>query len=305
MAQSVIRNILSLFSRGEISLDDATNRLNHFSQAGLEGATVDLGRAVRCRFGEVVFGAGKSGPLIVKICRALLAQDEEVLITRVDAESVLEISKNFPFHRWQKDAKTLRVSQRPIVCRYVCEERRGISDHPECKEGASIGLGIKESSNNRRATRRVVVITAGSTDRHVAMEAVETLDWMGIDVDLIEDVGVAGPQRLIAAIPRVRLASVVVVVAGMEAALASVVGGYVKSPIVAVPTSVGYGTNLGGITALLGMLTSCAANVTVVGIDAGFKAGYVSGLIVAQLLDSDLAAGGRVVSTDEKLRSDG
>jgi hypothetical protein len=137
------------------------------------------------------------------------------------------------------------------------------------------------------------------------MEAVETLDWMGIDVDLIEDVGVAGPQRLIAAIPRVRLASVVVVVAGMEAALASVVGGYVKSPIVAVPTSVGYGTNLGGITALLGMLTSCAANVTVVGIDAGFKAGYVSGLIVAQLLDSDLAAGGRVVSTDEKLRSDG
>jgi NCAIR mutase (PurE)-related protein len=262
----------------------------------LEGATVDLGRAVRCRFGEVVFGAGKSGPLIVKICRALLAQDEEVLITRVDAESVLEISKNFPFHRWQKDAKTLRVSQRPIVCRYVCEQRRGISDHPECKEVASIGLGIKESSNNRRATRRVVVITAGSTDRHVAMEAVETLDWMGIDVDLIEDVGVAGPQRLIAAIPRVRLASVVVVVAGMEAALASVVGGYVKCPIVAVPTSVGYGTNLGGITALLGMLTSCAANVTVVGIDAGFKAGYVSGLIVAQLLDSDLAAGGRVVS---------
>jgi len=94
-------------------------------------------------------------------------------------------------------------------------------------------------------------------------------------------------------------------VAGMEAALASVVGGYVKCPIVAVPTSVGYGTNLGGITALLGMLTSCAANVTVVGIDAGFKAGYVSGLIVAQLLDSDLAAGVRVVSTDEKLRSDG
>lgn len=301
MAQSVIRNILSLFSRGEISLDDATSRLNHFSQAGLEGATVDLGRAVRCRFGEVVFGAGKSGPLIVKICKSLLAQEEEVLITRVDAESVSEITKNFPFHRWQKDAMTLRVSQKPIVCGYACEESRNIPNELDCMERTPVGLGIRKSSNIARATRRVVVITAGSTDRRVAMEAVETLDWMGVYVDLIEDVGVAGPQRLIAAMPRVRLATVIVVVAGMEAALASVVGGYVKCPIVAVPTSVGYGTNFGGITALLGMLTSCAANVTVVGIDAGFKAGYVSGLIVAQLLDSDRAVAEKVGTKGEKL----
>ena len=132
---------------------------------------------------------------------------------------------------------------------------------------------------------RVVVVTAGTSDLPVAEEAVETLKWTGVDVELIQDVGVAGPQRLQAKLPRLQDADAIVVVAGMEGALPSVVGGYVSAPIVAVPTSVGYGAAFGGLAALLGMMNSCASNVTVVNIDAGFKAGYVAGLISKRISD--------------------
>ena len=123
------------------------------------------------------------------------------------------------------------------------------------------------------------MVTAGSTDLPVAREAIETLRWMGVAAELVTDVGVAGPYRLLAHLARLRSARAVVVVAGMEGALASVVGGLVPSPIIAVPTSVGYGANFAGVTTLLSMLSSCAAGVTVVNIDAGFKGGYVAGLI--------------------------
>jgi NCAIR mutase (PurE)-related protein len=116
----------------------------------------------------------------------------------------------------------------------------------------------------------------------VAEEVRETIEWMGVGCDLIVDVGVAGPQRLQEALPRIVGSDAVVVVAGMEAALASVVGGHVDCPVIAVPTSVGYGASFGGIAALLGMLNSCAANVAVVNIDAGFKAGYLAGMIAAR-----------------------
>ena len=125
----------------------------------------------------------------------------------------------------------------------------------------------------------MIVLTAGSTDLPVAREALQTLCWMGIAAELICDVGVAGPYRLLPHLQRLRKCTCVVVVAGMEGALASVVGGLVASPIIAVPTSVGYGANLQGITTLLSMISSCAAGVTVVNIDAGFKGGYVAGLI--------------------------
>jgi pyridinium-3,5-biscarboxylic acid mononucleotide synthase len=131
----------------------------------------------------------------------------------------------------------------------------------------------------------VAVVSAGSTDAAVAAEAVETLGWMNVLTEQYCDIGVAGPQRLLAVVPQLRRACAIVAVAGMEAALSSVVGGHVACPIIAVPTSVGYGTNFGGVTALLGMLTSCTSNVAVVGIDAGFKGGYVAGLIATQLLD--------------------
>jgi hypothetical protein len=126
---------------------------------------------------------------------------------------------------------------------------------------------------------RVAVITAGTVDLPVAEEAVETARWMGCQVDLIIDVGVAGPQRLTEQRQRFEGADAIVVVAGMEGALPSVVGGHVACPVVAVPTSIGYGASFGGVAALLGMLNSCAANVTVVNIDAGFKGGFVAGLI--------------------------
>jgi NCAIR mutase (PurE)-related protein len=125
----------------------------------------------------------------------------------------------------------------------------------------------------------VAVVTAGTSDLPIAEEAIETLDWMGVRVTTVADVGVAGPHRLPERLPSIAGADAVVVIAGMEGALPSVVGGYVDCPVIAVPTSVGYGASLGGIAALLSMLNSCAANVTVVNIDAGFKGGYVAGLI--------------------------
>jgi NCAIR mutase (PurE)-related protein len=131
-----------------------------------------------------------------------------------------------------------------------------------------------------------VIVTAGTSDLPVAEEARETASWMGVDVTLICDVGVAGPQRLQAKLGEIQAADAVVVVAGMEGALPSVVGGYVACPVIAVPTSVGYGANLGGVAALLAMLNSCAANVTVVNIDAGFKGGYLAGMIARRLAEA-------------------
>jgi NCAIR mutase (PurE)-related protein len=126
-------------------------------------------------------------------------------------------------------------------------------------------------------------VTAGSTDAPVAEEAIETLNWMGVPLQRFDDIGVAGPQRLAEAVPRLRLASAVVVVAGMEGALPAVVAGHLAVPIFAVPTSVGYGASLGGLTPLMGMLSSCASSVAVVNIDGGFKGGYMTGLVVRQL----------------------
>ena len=123
------------------------------------------------------------------------------------------------------------------------------------------------------------MVTAGTSDLPIAEEAAETLDWMGVRVTMIADVGVAGPHRLPERLPAMAGVDAVVVIAGMEGALPSVVGGYVDCPVIGVPTSVGYGASLGGIAALLSMLNSCASNVTVVNIDAGFKGGYVAGLI--------------------------
>ena len=137
---------------------------------------------------------------------------------------------------------------------------------------------------------RVTIVTAGTSDLPVAEEARETALWTGASVRLIADVGVAGPHRLTANLSQLQDADAVVVVAGMEGALPSVVGGHVACPVIAVPTSVGYGASFGGIAALLGMLNSCAANVTVVNIDAGFKAGYVAGLIAKNAAKARLSS---------------
>jgi len=218
-------------------------------------ATVDVDRARRCGFPEVIFGEGKAPATIVAISQQLLSRGQRVLATRIDPPTAEFICTQIPNARYNAVGRTLRV------------------DAPEGERAALEG-------SQRRG--RVTVITAGSSDLPVAEEARQTLEWMGVEVRMVQDVGVAGPHRLPARLAEFADADAIVVVAGMEGALPSVVGGYVPCPVFAVPTSVGYGANFGGVSALLSMLNSCAANVAVVNIDAGFKAGYLAGLVATR-----------------------
>jgi NCAIR mutase (PurE)-related protein len=196
--------------------------------------------------------------MIVEIAETLIGHGAaEVLITRLPAEPAKSISARFAFHRYHPSARTLRVASRAIAAP---------------AEGGVYGP--------------VAVVTAGSTDRPVAAEAAETLAWMGVQVMQMDDIGVAGPQRLLSRLDDLRQCQVAVVAAGMEGALPSVLAGHVPYPVIAVPTSVGYGAALGGLTPLLTMLTSCASNVAVVNIDAGFKGGYLAGLIARKHVQS-------------------
>jgi hypothetical protein len=213
--------------------------------ARLEEVTLDLDRRRRCGFPEVVFGPSKSLEALRSIVQTLLEQGQGVLITRLEPEKAEILQRQFPAARYHPRARTFRI------------------DGPEVAAPAG----------------RVAVVTAGTSDLPVAEEAEQTAQWMGVQTELIRDVGVAGLQRILAQRPRLTAADALVVVAGMEAALASVVGGLVACPVIAVPTSVGYGTHLGGLAALLGTLNSCAANVAVVNIDAGFKGGYLAAMI--------------------------
>jgi pyridinium-3,5-biscarboxylic acid mononucleotide synthase len=222
--------------------------------AALPAASVDLDRHRRCGFPEVVFGEGKTIEQLRGILAALVAQGEDTFATRIDAEQAAGLATTFPTGRYNAIARTFRVAARPPL---PAREGRG--------EGAF-----------------VAVISAGTSDQPVAEEVRETLEWMGVRVTMIHDVGVAGPHRLPERLAEFKDADAVVVVAGMEGALPSVVGGYVACPVIGVPTSVGYGANFGGVSALLSMLNSCAANVAVVNIDAGFKAAYLAGLIATR-----------------------
>lgn len=208
-------------------------------------ASVDIDRHRRCGFPEVVFGQGKTPEAITEIFRALYRHGHDCLATLVTADKAEKICAALPQVRYNGVART-------------CTWMQG---------------------GEKKTQGRVVVITAGTSDRPIAEEAVETLQWMHCDVDLLVDLGVAGPHRLIEQKQKFMDADALVVVAGMEGALPSVVGGHVDCPVIAVPTSVGYGASFNGLAALLGMLNSCAANVTVVNIDSGFKGGYIAGLI--------------------------
>lgn len=212
---------------------------------------VDLQRAARCGFPEVVYGEGKPAELVVHVLQLQQAVGQDGLVTRVNQRQVDAVTAALPQAIHNPLAQTLRV---PVA---------GHAERPS--RGGP-----------------VFVVTAGSSDRRVAEEALETLRWMRVDCDLIQDCGVAGPHRLPRHVPRLQTARAIVCVAGMEAALPSVLGGHVSCPVIGVPTSVGYGASLQGITAMLSMLTCCASNVVAVNIDAGFKGGYVAGLIASQ-----------------------
>lgn len=218
--------------------------------AGALPATIDFDRERRCGFPEVIYGTGKSPPVLAEIASQLLDRGQRVLATRVNDDQVAAVRLRHPSARHNPLARTLRVD-------------------PAGRE-------------ERPARGRVAVISAGSSDLPVAEEARETLEWMGASVVMIHDVGVAGPHRLPERRGDFADVDAIVVVAGMEGALPSVVGGYADCPVFGVPTSVGYGANLGGVAALLSMLNSCASNVAVVNIDAGFKAGYLAGLVAAR-----------------------
>ncbi|MDZ4820711.1 MAG: nickel pincer cofactor biosynthesis protein LarB [Planctomycetota bacterium] len=218
--------------------------------ADLVHTQLDLDRQRRCGYPEAIFGEGKTVTQLVEIIQRLRTAETDVLATRIAAETATELLQEFPTGRYNATARVFRLAaERPQ--RAAVKKRDGV----------------------------VAIITAGTTDLLVAEEARETADWMGAKTILIQDVGVAGPHRLPARLAEFCDADAIVVVAGMEGALPSVVGGYVAVPVIAVPTSVGYGASFGGLAALLGMLNSCAANVAVVNIDAGFKAGYLAAMI--------------------------
>jgi NCAIR mutase (PurE)-related protein len=237
---------------GELSVHDFAQRLAPGGIADVGEAQLDLDRGRRCGFPEVVYAEGKTAAAMEKIFHALIAHGVDVLATRVSPQQAAELLPKFPGACHNPVGRTLRIP---------------LAEKPETAEAKVAASGL------------VAIVTAGTSDLPVAEEARETALWTGARVNLIQDVGVSGPHRLVANLGQLRGADAVVVVAGMEGALPSVVGGHVACPVIAVPTSVGYGASFGGVAALLSMLNSCAANVTVVNIDAGFKGGYIAGLI--------------------------
>ncbi|MBL8890841.1 MAG: nickel pincer cofactor biosynthesis protein LarB [Planctomycetaceae bacterium] len=221
------------------------------SSANLESPrlNLDLERAGRCGYPEVIFGPGKSLDDLLLAAQRLLSERQDVLITRIGNDEALALAERYPAAIHNRSARTIRIA---AVQRTTEQTKSG----------------------------RVAVLTAGTGDIPIAEEASETLRWMGFGPTMIHDVGVAGPHRLLRHVPYLQKCDVIVVVAGMEGALPSVVGGHVACPVIAVPTSLGYGAHFQGLVPLLGMLNSCAANVIAVNIDSGFKGGFVAGLIL-------------------------
>jgi NCAIR mutase (PurE)-related protein len=254
-----LNRLLSAVAAGELSVADATLRIRTQPYLDAGGfAKVDLHRRVRCGFPEVIFGQGKTAAQIEAILRTLVENGQGGLVTRVDPAAAAHLRALFPAGEHNELGRTFRIA--------------GPATH-EPKVG------------------RVIVVTAGTSDLPVAEEARVTAEAWNCEVSLVADVGVAGLHRLLHQLPRLGNADSLVVVAGMEGALPSVVGGLVDCPVIAVPTSIGYGAHFHGLAALLGMLNSCASNVVVVNIDAGFNGGHVAGLIARRAGLARLSAG--------------
>jgi len=241
-----VKLLLAQVKSGDQSIEDAVERLRQLPFEDLGDSIVDHHRSLRQGFPEVIFGANKSIEQIKRIIAALLAKGNNILATRLEEEKAQQLLKAFPAAAWHPEARCLTIEAKPVEI---------------------VGRGT------------ILVISAGTSDIPVAAEAVVTAKIMGNRVEQLFDVGVAGMHQLLARKEQLFSASVLIVVAGMEGALPSVVGGLVSRPVIAVPTSVGYGAAFGGVAALLGMLNSCASGVTVVNIDNGFGAGYAASLM--------------------------
>jgi NCAIR mutase (PurE)-related protein len=248
MDPTTIRDILERVRAGDTTVEDAVARLKDLPFADLGYATVDHHRALRQGVPEVVLGEGKGVAQIAGIVRELARTGQNVLVTRLSVEKAEEVRRLVPELVYHPASRTGVVEQAPIA-----------------------HLGV------------AAVVTAGTSDLPVADECVETMRMLGVDAERVYDVGVAGIHRILHKRAVLDKASVVVVVAGMEGALASVVGGLVDKPVVAVPTSIGYGAAFQGLAALLGMLTSCASGITVVNIDNGFGAAFAAARILRTL----------------------
>jgi hypothetical protein len=245
MDQDQLRALLEQVRTGAVDIDAAVGRMRHMPFEDLGFAKVDHHRALRHGMPEVVFAQGKTPEQVVAIAERLLANAQNVLITRAGRECAALVTAQIPGAEYLPLSGAIRFWR----------------DHTVHGKGT------------------IAVVCAGTSDIPVAEEAQITAQLMGNEVDTIHDVGVAGIHRLMSSRERLTQARVVVVCAGMEGALPSVVGGLVSVPVIAVPTSIGYGASFHGLAALLGMLNSCASNVTVVNIDNGFGAGYVASLI--------------------------
>jgi len=242
-----IKNILESVKNGAMPVEEATQKLKTLPFDDLGYALIDHHRQLRNGCPEVIFCAGKSVQQVEGIVTNLLeVGNTNVLATRATEEMAQAVRKIYPEADWNPSARTIVIRRQPV-------EKSGIG--------------------------KILVVTAGTSDIPVADEAVVTAEFLGNEVERICDVGVAGIHRLFAKLENIISATVIIVIAGMEGALPSVIGGLTDKPIIAVPTSVGYGTSFGGITALLAMLNSCANGISVVNIDNGFGAGYIANSI--------------------------
>jgi NCAIR mutase (PurE)-related protein len=239
--------LLEKFRAGGISREHVLQRFQAAPVADLGFAQVDTHRALRKGFPEVIFGAGKSPEQVLKIASRLLQNEDRILITRIQSEHARLLRKKFKQAVHHESARCVTIEKKPAP------ERTGT----------------------------IAVVCAGTSDLPIAEEAAVTAEVMGNSVVRICDVGVSGLHRLLGRLETIQMANVIVVVAGMEGALPSVVAGLVSKPVIAVPTSVGYGASFRGVAALLGMLNSCGSGVTVVNIDNGFGAGYAASQINA------------------------
>lgn len=245
MNQEKIRELLAQVQNQTISIDEAIQTLKLLPYEDMGFATIDHHRAIRQGISEVVYCQHKDTNEIIEIIKRLRQHDHPVLATRALPEAFEILKQHFPEGRFYQKSRAITIGFDP--------EQKGIGN--------------------------VMVICAGTSDLPMAEEAIVTARFTGSNVTQLTDVGVAGIHRLLGRVEMIRAANAIVVVAGMEGALASVVGGLVDAPVIAVPTSVGYGASFGGVSALLTMLNSCSAGVSVVNIDNGFGAGYAASLI--------------------------
>ena len=245
MDSKELERLLRSFKSGDLNADEAARQINNLHYEDIGYAKVDHGRASRQGFPEVVFGAGKTREQVVGIVERLAQRSPNVIVTHTDADTFGEVRNVVTEAEWHESARLIRIQ----------------------RDNTELGVGA------------IAAVTAGTSDIPVAEEAALTAEAMGNRVERIWDVGVAGIHRVLAERELLQRARVVIVAAGMEGALPSVVGGLVSVPVVGIPTSIGYGASFGGVAALLGMLNSCSSNVTVVNIDNGFGAGFVAALI--------------------------